>query len=84
MLLSNFTHRQQQRESDCLVACAAMITAYLEVPADYDQLAKILRSRWFGTPFGNIRYLESLGLSVTHGYHGDLDLFARSIEIGLP
>ena len=84
MLLSNFTHRRQQRESDCLVACAAMITAYLGIQADYDKLAKIVRSRWFGTPFGHIRYLDSLGLSVVHGYHGDIDLFARNIEIGLP
>lgn len=84
MLLSNFTHRQQQRESDCLVACVSMIMAYLEVPANYNQLAKILQSRWFGTPFGNIRLLEALGLSVTHGYQGGLDLFTRSIELGLP
>jgi ABC-type bacteriocin/lantibiotic exporter with double-glycine peptidase domain len=80
MRLSDFTHRQQRRESDCLVACTAMILAYLQVPAGYAQLAKLLRAR----PFGNIRYLETLGLSVRLDYAGDFHLFERYIALGLP
>ena len=31
MLLSNFAHRRQQRESDCLVACADMALNHLGI-----------------------------------------------------
>jgi len=61
-----------------------MVLAYLLVPATYDQIAKRLRTQWFGTPFGNVTYLESLGLSVTLAYQGTLDLFEQTIDLGLP
>ena len=50
MLLLNIPHRRQQRESDCLVACAAMVLDYLHVPIRYDRLYKLLRAQPFGTP----------------------------------
>lgn len=84
MLLSDFIHKPQQHESDCLVACIEMILNYLHVPVSYNQLTKLLQTRWFGTTFGNVRYLASLGLSVTLGVNGDLDIFERHIELGLP
>ena len=84
MLLSSFAHRRQRHESDCLVACVEMILEYLHVPTTYDQLAKRLRTQWFGTPFGNVAYLESLGLHVTLEYQGTLEVFEQTIELGLP
>jgi len=84
MLLSDFRHRQQRRESDCLVACAEMVLAYLQVPASYAQLSNLLRARPFGTPFGNVRYLETLGLSVILDHGGDFHVFEQHIDVGLP
>lgn len=84
MLLSSFAHKRQRHESDCLVACVEMVLAYLLVSTTYDQLAKRLRTQWFGTPFGNVIYLESLGLNVTLAYQGTLELFEQTIDLGLP
>jgi ABC-type bacteriocin/lantibiotic exporter with double-glycine peptidase domain len=84
MLLSNFAHRRQQRESDCLVACADMALNHLGIQFSYKRLAKLLRAGPSYTPFGNLRYLEPLGLSVTLGQHGALSIFAPNIEVGLP
>ena len=84
MLLSSFANRRQQDESDCLVACCAMVLDYLQVSIRYARLARILQTQWFGTPFGNVRLLESLGLNILIDYHGDLDVFLKYIETGLP
>jgi ABC-type bacteriocin/lantibiotic exporter with double-glycine peptidase domain len=84
MLLSNFTHRQQRRESDCLVACAEMVLNYLGLSIDYARVAKILRAGADFTPFSHLRYLEQWGLSVMLGTQGDVSLFETYIEIGLP
>ncbi len=84
MLLSSFAHRRQRHESDCLVACVEMVLAYLHVPATYDQVAKRLRTQWFGTPFGNVQYLESLGLTILLAKQGTLTIFEQAIELGLP
>ena len=84
MLLSNFRHRQQQHESDCLVACAEMVLSYLGIQISYERLAKRLRAGPSFTPFGHLRYLETLGLSVTLGEQGYLSIFEPNIEMGLP
>jgi ABC-type bacteriocin/lantibiotic exporter with double-glycine peptidase domain len=83
MLLSNFAHRRQRRESDCLVACAQMALDQLGIQFDYPRLAKLLRAGEQFTPFSNLHFLETLGLSVTLGY-GDATIFASYIEVGLP
>jgi ABC-type bacteriocin/lantibiotic exporter with double-glycine peptidase domain len=44
-----------------------MVLAYLGHNLTEAQIAQVLRSYPFGTPAPNIRYLESLGLSVTFG-----------------
>ena len=82
MLLSNFAHRRQQRESDCLVACADMVLNHLGISLGYQRLAKLLRAGPSFTPFSNLRYLESLRLSVTIRKHGDLSIFTPTIELG--
>jgi len=84
MLLSNFRHRQQQSESDCLVACAEMVLSYLGIQINYKRLAKRLRAGSSFTPFGHLRYLETFGLSTNLGEQGSLSLFESTLEIGLP
>lgn len=84
MLLSNFIHQQQRRESDCLVACAKIVLDYLGIQIDYERVAKLLRAGPSFTPFGNLRYLESLGLSVTFDAQGNISSFESNIELGLP
>lgn len=85
MLLSNFVHKIQRHESDCLVACAQMILIHLGVSAPYERLVRILRSHELFRPFGNLRHLETnLGLYVTLGEHRDIAIFERYIQVGLP
>ena len=84
MLLSNFRHSRQRRESDCLVACADMVLNHLGVQIDDQRLSKILRAQPSFTPFSNLRYLEALGLFVTIGQQGDLTTFEPNLELGLP
>ena len=83
MLLSNFAHSRQRRESDCLVACADMVLHYLGLQIGYPRLAKLLRAQPSFTPFSNLRFLETLGLSITLG-HGERATFAPYLESGLP
>jgi ABC-type bacteriocin/lantibiotic exporter with double-glycine peptidase domain len=84
MLLSNFRHRPQRHESDCLVTCAEMVLTYLGIQISYERLAKRLRAGPSFTPFSHLRYLETLGLSLTLGEQGDLSIFEPNIEVGLP
>lgn len=60
-------HHKQSQEGLCLPACVRMVLAYLGHNLTEANVAKILRSRSFGTPAPNVRYLETLGLSVTFG-----------------
>jgi ABC-type bacteriocin/lantibiotic exporter with double-glycine peptidase domain len=60
-------HDKQTADGQCLPACARMVLAYLGRELQEAQIARLLRSHSFGTPAPNIRYLESLGLSVTFG-----------------
>lgn len=84
MLLSNFRHRRQRRESDCLVACAEMVLNYLGLQLNAARLHKLLRARPEYTPFSHLRYLERLGLSVRLGKQGQVSLFETQLDLGLP
>lgn len=84
MLLSPFTHRRQRRDSDCLVACAEMVLHHLSIQIDYVRLERILRVGPEYTPFGHLRYLERLGLSVLLDTQGDASIFETYIDLGLP
>src|SRR4051794_37652576 len=80
MSLLAVSHWKQRRQADCLVACAAMILEYLQVPVNYDRLTRLLRTMPIGTFFRNLRYLEAgLGLSVTVGY-GNLQVLEAHLE----
>lgn len=83
MLLLGLRHRRQQR-ADCLVACAAMVLEYLGVSVDEERLRRILGTTANGTPFPNIERLSTLGFFVDYGRQGDVALFERSLEVGLP
>jgi len=60
-------HYKQSAGGQCLPACARMVLAYLGRELEEAQIARVVHSRSFGTPAPNIRYLESLGVSVTFG-----------------
>jgi ABC-type bacteriocin/lantibiotic exporter with double-glycine peptidase domain len=60
-------HQPQQRDGDCLAACAAMVLAYLERPLDYNQLLQLLKFKSYGAPASNIRLLAQLNFTVTYG-----------------
>jgi hypothetical protein len=60
-----------------------MVLDHLGIQISYQRLAKILQAQPSFTPFSNLRFLESLGLTVMIG-NGTLATFAQYIELGLP
>jgi ABC-type bacteriocin/lantibiotic exporter with double-glycine peptidase domain len=64
MILLPVSHQPQQRQADCLAACARMVLHYLQVPVDYQRLTRLLRLDAIGIPFRNLQHLESLGLEI--------------------
>ena len=67
-------HYKQSQEGLCLPACVRMVLAYLGRDTDEDRLAQTLKTRSFGTPADNIRFLGKLGYTV---------LFERGTESDL-
>lgn len=63
-ILRNVSHVLQTADSDCLVACAQMVLDFVGVHKSYDELAKVLGTRWFGTPARNLKNLETKELTV--------------------
>ena len=84
MLLLGIKHSRQRREADCLVACCAMVLDYLQVPIGYDQLARLLETRDFGSFLLAVHNLETLGLVVKSGKEASFEIFEQFIEPGLP
>lgn len=85
MLLSNFAHRRQRLEADCLVACAAMVLDYLGITRSDAWLTRLLETTAIGTPFSNIeRLADALGLVVEYAEWATLTRFAPYLEEGLP
>ena len=58
------THHPQQFLTDCLPACVQMVLGYYRVSIRYDRLRRLLKSAQDGTPFDNLAYLTTLGVSV--------------------
>jgi ABC-type bacteriocin/lantibiotic exporter with double-glycine peptidase domain len=83
MSLLPISHHQQDQQADCLAACAAMVLSYLQVSATYKTLIKRLRIGYAGAPFRNLRYLESLGVSVDIR-QGRLDMLRLHLKKGIP
>lgn len=53
-------HLEQQRESDCLATCAAMMLGAIDIKVSYQALLKTLNVASWGTPHRNFRQLEKL------------------------
>ena len=83
MILLPVSHRRQNQQADCLAACAAMVVDYLQVAITYPRLLRLLRVDVIGTPFRNLRHLESLGLTVRIA-EGSLLVLREHLERGLP
>jgi ABC-type bacteriocin/lantibiotic exporter with double-glycine peptidase domain len=58
---------KQSRAGRCLPACVRMVLAHLGDDRSEDELARILKTRAFGTQASNVRLLESLGYKVSYG-----------------
>ncbi|MEZ4658588.1 MAG: C39 family peptidase [Caldilineaceae bacterium] len=74
-------HLEQPAAGECLPACVAMALAYRGIRVNYRQLLRLLQTQSdFGTPFSNVRFLQSPNLSVIHEQGGFADLlrFLRS------
>ena len=76
-------HQKQRQSSDCLAACAAMVLAYLQVPIEYKRLLRLLRTETHGSVFNNLRYLESMGLSILTE-DGSTEKLHAYLDGGLP
>jgi hypothetical protein len=61
-----------------------MVLEYLGLTIDDTRLAKLLRAGADFTPFGHLRFLAQLGLSVIWGMQSEVSLFETYIELGLP
>ena len=59
------SHLRQQAESDCLPVCVQLVLCYLDRSVPYEDLVRLLGTRWFGTPSENILRLEQLDIQVT-------------------
>jgi ABC-type bacteriocin/lantibiotic exporter with double-glycine peptidase domain len=85
VLLSNLRHRQQRREADCLVACVAMVLAYLGIQRGYEWLSNVLETTAIGTPFFHVAKLrDALGVTIELGEQGGLATFESLLDLGLP
>jgi ABC-type bacteriocin/lantibiotic exporter with double-glycine peptidase domain len=67
-------HHKQSQEGLCLPACARMVLAYLGQDTDEAHLAQVLKTRPFGTPADNIRFLGKLGYVVLFERGAESDL----------
>ncbi len=83
MSLLPVLHRQQTQQADCLAACVAMVLIYLQIRVNYGRLLRLLRVDQLGTPFRNLHYLKSMGLTVTVK-KGDIEILRFYSERGLP
>ncbi len=83
MRLLPVLHYQQQRQSDCLVACTFMVLDYLQVPVNYQRVGKLLQAISGGTPFRNLRHIKSIGLSVLIE-DGNIEILRKHLTSGLP
>jgi ABC-type bacteriocin/lantibiotic exporter with double-glycine peptidase domain len=83
--LLNLPNYRQEKESDCLAACAAMMLRALDIEVPYPELLSILDVAPWGTPHHNIVHLEELvpGVQVKYG-QGELVDLNRALDSGLP
>src|SRR6476659_2765227 len=83
MRLSGISHRRQQRETACLVACVAMVLEYLAGPVNYARLRRLLGTSDAGTPFHHVDRLREQGFFVERG-QGTIETLGSHLTTGLP
>jgi ABC-type bacteriocin/lantibiotic exporter with double-glycine peptidase domain len=71
----------QQRNGECLVACAMMSLLFLGRQPDYLRIARQLDLTSIGTPFPNIRRLAGNGIHVLFG-NGTLQILHQHLSRG--
>jgi len=76
-------HCKQSRDGACLPACARMVLLYLGLEVSEKRLARLLGTRSFGTPAGNLMRLTRLGLRVTFAPLSETSL-RRHLQNGIP
>ena len=62
--LPSVLHIKQKTEADCLPVCVQMILDYLDIKLSYRKLIDLLGTKWYGTPFENIKRIEQFGVTV--------------------
>lgn len=76
-------HLTQRQMSDCLVACVGMLLTHAGKPFNYQQVARQLKTRDFGTVFSNLRYLDVRGVTVLIK-HGDIAQLVAELHQNRP
>ena len=78
-------HIRQKANSDCLVACAAMMLAAVNVKVDYHRLLTLLRFEDEGIPYSRLKLLTRIR-SDLHIIlqQGDLQHLLTAIDAGTP
>lgn len=73
----NIIHHRQRYETDCLAACVQMVLDNLGVNVGYRRLLRLLRTGEDGTSFYNLRFLDTLKVSVLieDGHMGILESY---------
>ena len=67
-------HHKQSQDGRCLPACVRMVLSHLGRDFDEDLLARLLRTRNFGTPAYHVHLLSQLGYVVTFEQGTESDL----------
>ncbi len=84
LLLLPVEHVQQQRQGECLAACAAMILNYMGAAVAYNRLVKQLETvANTGTPSFKIRKLTPLGVNVQY-QRGTIDRLRHHLQRNQP
>jgi ABC-type bacteriocin/lantibiotic exporter with double-glycine peptidase domain len=83
MSLLDVPYLPQHEPGGCLVACAAMVLAYLQQPALQEDIARQIGAQPAGVPAFNIRRLAAWGLEVEYG-QGSLNELSAALTRGYP
>ena len=84
MTLLDVPYLPQHEPGGCLVACAAMVLAYLQQPAVQEDIARQIGARPTGVPAFNIRRFAAWGLDVQYGQGSLSELTAALVRGNAP
>ena len=83
MSLLNIPHQTQLKDSWCLPACVAMVSAFYGRPDYQEDFARWLGTTAIGTPARNVNRLESRGFKVVY-QEGSLQFLNDALQRGIP